>query len=94
MGMDTAGGYDGQADVVLAEGTTLGAEVNLRQAPGGDGLVGAVCVPPQFEHKFADGDQVTVNTAAGSGEFTVTGTVLFAGPKAGCFAVVKGGWDE
>jgi hypothetical protein len=90
MGMD---GYNGPADVTLATGDHVGAEVNLHQARDGEHLSGAINVPPQFEHKFNDGDTVTVSAGEESGEFKVTGTVLFAGPKAGCFAVVKGDWS-
>jgi len=92
MTMDSAGGYDGPADVVLATGDTLSAEVNLYRSRDGDGLVGAVHVPPQFESRFNDGDTVILNTGLESGQFTVTGTLLIAGPKAGCFAQVGGDW--
>ena len=92
MAMDSTGGYDGAVTVVLATGDTLSAEVNLYQARDGDGLVGAVHVPPQFESMFNDGDTVTLDTDSESGQFTVTGTVLIAGPKAGCFAQVGGDW--
>jgi hypothetical protein len=92
--MDSAGGYDGPVDVVLGEGTALRADVNLYQARDGDGLVGAVHVPPQFEHMFADGDQVTLRTPGESGTFAVTGVVIVGGPKAACFVQVgsEGGW--
>jgi len=48
--------------------------------------------PPQFESRFNDGDTVILNTGLESGQFTVTGTLLIAGPKAGCFAQVGGDW--
>ena len=73
-------------------GDTLSAEVNLYRSRDGDGLVGAVHVPPQFESRFNDGDTVILNTGSESGQFTVTGTVLIAGPEVGCFAQVGGDW--
>jgi len=93
MGMDSSGGYDGPADVVLATGDHIAAQVNLLGRDGG--LTGAVHAPPQMEHKFADGDQITLNTAGGSGTFQVTGVVLVGGPKAACFVQVgsQGVWE-
>jgi hypothetical protein len=35
---------------------------------------------------------VILNTGSESGQFTVTGTVLIAGPEVGCFAQVGGDW--
>jgi hypothetical protein len=91
MAMDTAGGY-GPVNVTLGTGDTFRADVNLYTARDGDHLAGAVHVAPQLEHKFNDGDTVTLDTGTASGQFTVTGTVLLAGPKAGCFVQVGGGW--
>jgi hypothetical protein len=49
---------------------------------GGDVTVN---VGPQHEHRFDDGDHITVHTASGSGQFQVTGTVLLAGQHAALF---------
>jgi hypothetical protein len=83
-----ANGYDGPAQCVTADGTTLAATVNLHRPSDGTGLVGAAFVAPQFESKFADGDQITVTTAETTGTFEVVGSVLVAGQKAGCFVQV------
>jgi hypothetical protein len=47
-------------DVVLSDATTFRASANVHTARDGDGLVGAVSIPRQFESKFGGGDEVTL----------------------------------
>jgi hypothetical protein len=93
MGMDSAGGFDGAADVVLATGDHLAAQVNLL-GKDGDGVSGFVHLGPQLEHLFADHDKVTLNAGGETGQFTVTGSVLLGGGQhAGFHVQVAGDWD-